>query len=514
VAYIAFASAKGSPGVTTTVTALAAAWPAERALLVAEADPSGGDLVVRLDLATEPGLVSLAAAGRRELDADRLLEHTQALAAPGGAAEAVRRVLVAPVSAEQATASLTALRGGLGRVLDDVAFDVLVDCGRLDPSSPAFDLAVNGALLVMVARPVVAEVHHLSSRLASAKPRAVSVLMVGDKPYSVSEVSEAVGASPLGTLPVDLRAAAVLSEGHPQAARLLRRASLLRDARALAEGLCDWLGPQAGSPSPTAAQPSMSPPSPAGPSSPFASSPDSTGSSSPFASSPDSTGSSSPFASSPDSTGSASPFASSPTSAGPASPAGPPTATPSATDLPPPRSAPVPLPPPASRGAGAGAPATGAPTAGTRPAPQPPPARFTPTLPDDRGARLAAATATPARPPVPPAPDDRPPVPPAPEGWPSAPSPSDGWPAADAHAPGSWPPVPPAPEGWPSATTSAGDHAPSGPPPAPAPTPGGSGDSWAAAPAPDDARSARPNGRRRLGAAPKHFRRSPEESGP
>jgi len=72
-AYIAFASAKGSPGVTTAVAALAATWPADRPLVVAELDPAGGDLVVRLDLATEPGLVSLAAAGRRELDRDTLL---------------------------------------------------------------------------------------------------------------------------------------------------------------------------------------------------------------------------------------------------------------------------------------------------------------------------------------------------------------------------------------------------------------------------------------------------------
>ncbi|MDD9370739.1 MAG: hypothetical protein PV358_11550 [Acidimicrobiales bacterium] len=441
-AYIAFASAKGSPGVTTTVTALAAAWPAERSLLVVEADPSGGDLVVRLDLATEPGLVSLAAAGRRELGADRLLEHTQAFAAPGGAADAERRVLVAPVSAEQATASLTALRGGLGRVLDDVGLDVLVDCGRLDPSSPAFDLAVNGALLVMVARPVVAEVHHLSSRLASAKPRAVSVLMVGDKPYSVSEVSETVGASPLGTLPVDVRAAAVLSEGHPQATRLLRRAPLLRDARALAEGLCDWLGPLAGSAPPPAEQPSMV-------------------------------------------QSSAVQRPAAPVPAAPA-PTGPATGAPLPADLPP-RSGPVAPPPPTSAPSGHGAPAPGAaPPAANPPgrsvadvrAAPPPPARFTPTLPDDPAARTPASA--PPRPPVPPAAEARPPAPPASDGWVSAAS---------------------------GTSTSSG-------PPAPPPAPGGSGDTWqAAAAAPDAGSAKRPNGRRRLGAAPKHFRRSSEESG-
>ena len=428
-AYIAFASAKGSPGVTTTVAALAATWPVDRSLLVAEVDPAGGDLVVRFDLAPEPGLVSLAAAGRRELGADRLVEHTQQLPALDGQADAARRVLIAPVSAEQATASLSALRGGLTHVLDEVGFDVLVDCGRLDPSSPAFDLATNASVLVMVARPVVAEVHHLSARLGSAKPRAVSLLMVGDRPYSVSEVGELVGASPLGTLPVDARAAAVLAEGHPNAARLLRRSQLLRDARALAEGLCDWLGPQA------AAQPAPSPQPVTG----------------------------APPAASPATAPRAAPPA--PPPAGPVAPA----AGPLPADLPPPSSPPVPLPPPPSHrdpASPAGAPPPGAPP-GRRTTPQPTPARFTPTLPADDAAQPA-----PSPPHAAPPPAASPPV-----TWPS-----DGWPTAVA------------------APTGGGPDQPT------------SGDAWLAAAA-DGAPSARGNGRRRLGTAPKHFRRDPDEPG-
>ena len=84
--YIAFASAKGSPGVTTAVAALAATWPVDRELLVAEVDPAGGDLVVRFDLATEPGLVSLAAAGRRELGPETLRRRTRRTSAVAGPA--------------------------------------------------------------------------------------------------------------------------------------------------------------------------------------------------------------------------------------------------------------------------------------------------------------------------------------------------------------------------------------------------------------------------------------------
>jgi hypothetical protein len=248
-AYVVFASAKASPGVTTTVSALAATWPPHRDLVVAELDPAGGDLGPRFDLATEPGLVTLAAAGRRELDRSTLVDHTQPLpfaghsVADGDPRESVRRVLVGPVAADQAGAALAALRGGLPRVLSSLHADVLVDCGRLDPGSAAHDVVTEADLLVVVARPVVAEVHHLAARLSALRPKALSLLLIGDRPYSVAEVADAVGASPLGTLPVDDRAAAVLTVGRSNAARILRRSRLLRDARALAEGLAGWLSP-------------------------------------------------------------------------------------------------------------------------------------------------------------------------------------------------------------------------------------------------------------------------------
>ncbi|MGH9228598.1 MAG: hypothetical protein ACRD07_07655 [Acidimicrobiales bacterium] len=248
-AYVAFASAKGSPGVTTAVTALAATWPLDRGLVVAELDPAGGDLGARFDLATEPGLVTLAAAGRRELDRSTFAGHTQPLpfagrSGPHGGSEgAVRRVLVGPVAADQAGAALAALRGGLPGVLSSLGADVLVDCGRLDPSSAAHDVVTEADLLVVVARPVVAEVHHLAARLSALRPKALSLLLIGDRPYSVAEVADAVGASPLGRLPVDDRAAAALTVGRSDAARILRRSRLLRDSRALAEGLAGWLPP-------------------------------------------------------------------------------------------------------------------------------------------------------------------------------------------------------------------------------------------------------------------------------
>ena len=242
---IAFASAKSSPGVTTTVAALAASWPASRDLHIAELDPAGGDLVVRFELAPEPGLVTLAATGRRDLRVDTYLAHTQPLPSARGTDGPERRILVAPVAADQASAALAALRYGLPKVLASAEADVLVDCGRLDPSSPAYEFAVGADLLVVVTRPLVSEIHHLAARLSSVKARAVSLLVVGDRPYSVTDVAEVVGATPLGTIPADDRAAEALTLGHPHALRVLRRSRLLRDARSVAEALATWLGPQA-----------------------------------------------------------------------------------------------------------------------------------------------------------------------------------------------------------------------------------------------------------------------------
>jgi hypothetical protein len=252
--YIAFASAKGSPGVTTAVAALAGTWPGDRPLVVVELDPSGGDLVVRFDLATEPGLVTLAASGRRDLGAETLLAHTQALPAAGPDDGPSRRVLTAPVSADQATAALTALRGGLARALGAVDADVLVDCGRLDPSSPVLEVATRAELLVVLARPIVAEVHHLSARMGGLPSATTSLLTVGDRPYSVDEVAEAAGAHALGCLSFDPRAAAALSGDLGNAARVLRRSRLLRDATAVSDALATWLRPavdaaRAGAPS-------------------------------------------------------------------------------------------------------------------------------------------------------------------------------------------------------------------------------------------------------------------------
>ncbi len=241
---VALGSAKGSPGVSTALAALGATWPAGRRLLLAELDPAGGDVAGRFEMPVEPGLVSLAAAGRRELSPPVVLQHTQAM--PGAAGEDVehRAVLVGPPAADQAHAALVALRGRLAPVLAAMGdVDVVADCGRLDPGSPALGLLAQADVVVVMVRPVVAEVHHLRARLAALALEQVEVVVVGERPYPLTEVAEAVGARPLAALPHDPRAAAALAGAHPDGLRVLRRSRLLRAARALADDLAGRLVP-------------------------------------------------------------------------------------------------------------------------------------------------------------------------------------------------------------------------------------------------------------------------------
>lgn len=239
---VAVGSAKGSPGATTLVAALGSVWPASAGVLLAELDPAGGDLAIRLGLPAEPGLVTLAAEGRRGVTPELVWEHTSSF--PGSE---VAHVLAGPASADQATAALAAVGGKLAEVLAGLAdVDVLADCGRLDPGSPALAVARRADLVVVVARSSVAEIRHLSTRVAALRLRApVALVLVGDRPYGVAEVAGAVGVEALGAVAHDARGAELVSAGTANGSRLARTSPLMRTTRSLADTLVARLGPPA-----------------------------------------------------------------------------------------------------------------------------------------------------------------------------------------------------------------------------------------------------------------------------
>jgi hypothetical protein len=183
---IALASLKGSPGVTTTCLALAAAWPAPRRLVI-EADPAGGDLGAWLGLPPAPGLTGLAAAARHDHSSDVAWQHACEL---GGGLHLV----IAPAGAEQAGACLAALAHSADTIFTSLAAGpevAVADCGRLDPASPALAIAAQADITLLMVRPRVSDLSHLALRadgLARAGAR-LALLLAPDAGRGPAEAS-------------------------------------------------------------------------------------------------------------------------------------------------------------------------------------------------------------------------------------------------------------------------------------------------------------------------------------
>ena len=230
-----------SCGTTTLGVALAATWPAARRVLLVELDPAGGTLAAASGWAAEPSLVSLAAAARRSREPGAIWEHCQHL--PGGGA-----VLAAPAGAEQTRGAAGMLAGFLAR-LGELDADVLVDVGRLDPTTPMPSIATGAGRVVLVARPRLADLHALATfveaRTVGASPLeagGMGLVLVGDGPYPDDEVAGALGIEVLGRLPWDPQAAELLAS-LPGSDRQLRLSPLVRAARTLADRLAAGTAP-------------------------------------------------------------------------------------------------------------------------------------------------------------------------------------------------------------------------------------------------------------------------------
>ncbi|MEY9926017.1 hypothetical protein ABH926_000637 [Catenulispora sp. GP43] len=165
---IVLASDKGSPGVTTTAVALAGVWP--RRAILAECDPSGGDLVYRAPaesgapLNPNIGMLSLATTARHGLSAHQLEQHIQRM---HGGLE-----LVVGLATGDQSAGLTGLWPALGRAFDSLPdTDVIADCGRVDATGPALELMAAASLVVLIARTSAEQIAHVRDRALSLLQR-------------------------------------------------------------------------------------------------------------------------------------------------------------------------------------------------------------------------------------------------------------------------------------------------------------------------------------------------------
>lgn len=229
---VCLCSAHGSPGVTTTALALAASWPEDRRCLLVEADPFGGVIGARYGLGDTPGLSSLAVIARRGLDGEAVWRHAQRL--PGGVP-----LLVGPGSAEEAHAVLGDVAGVLaGWCSGRSGPDVIADCGRVAPGSPALGLVARADVTMVLARASVDQLRPAAHRLAALETVGVeaSLLLIGDRPYRPDEVASTLGADVVGVIAWDPRTAAAL-EGLEGGGRDLGRSPLVRSAATLAHKL-------------------------------------------------------------------------------------------------------------------------------------------------------------------------------------------------------------------------------------------------------------------------------------
>ncbi|WP_129665723.1 chromosome partitioning protein [Phytoactinopolyspora endophytica] len=221
---------------TTLCLALAATWPTATAegCVVVEADPAGGDVAARFALPATPGLASLAAAARRATEADLVWRHAQTL--PGGLS-----VVTAPPGADQARAALAALENAdLLRRAGDVG-TVVVDCGRLDPGSPAVPIVRAADHVLLVTRAHAADLAHVAIRDALTRSISGQVhMLLAGLGHSTGEVEQEIGVPVLARVPEDRRGAATMAgevapRGFWPARRRLARyaASIAADLAAL-----------------------------------------------------------------------------------------------------------------------------------------------------------------------------------------------------------------------------------------------------------------------------------------
>lgn len=223
---IAIESVKHSPGVTTAAVAMAAAYG--DGAVVVETDPSGGDIAARSRLTLEPGLLTLAASGRRVGTALDFSPHLQRLPAGGSA-------VVAPMDPDQATAAIATMAPRLAAAHG--AQLTIIDCGRLFAESAARPAIRSADVAVVLLEPTVAGVEHLRARVGSLDRPVLGrlvALLVGDRPYGANEVARAVGIPVVGSLAVDPRAVAMLYAG-PGA----RRSLLVRSARTALDAIAE-----------------------------------------------------------------------------------------------------------------------------------------------------------------------------------------------------------------------------------------------------------------------------------
>ncbi len=231
--FVALASVKGSPGVTTAATAIAASWPVGRKVLLVEADPFGGDLAPRYGSSVTGGLASLSVAARRTLTPEAVWEHTGEL--PGGLP-----VLFGLTNVNQAVANENAWPA-IASALAGLDADVVIDAGRLLPDfgGGIRHLLARADIVAVLFAPTLEAIVHLRDMLpslaAEVRDRRLVVVPTATAGYSAAEIGGTLSVGVGPAMPDDPHAAEALA--NRRSVRRLERTRLLRWAADFVSGL-------------------------------------------------------------------------------------------------------------------------------------------------------------------------------------------------------------------------------------------------------------------------------------
>jgi hypothetical protein len=261
-ALYALVSAGGSPGVTTSALALTLGWPSQ--VILAECDPSGGDILAGLFAGHLPagrGLLSLAFDAGRGPDAAALALWPQLIELD----DARQRLLLAGISDPRQGAGLASAWPALAAAFCSIPADVIADCGRLDAGDGPLAVLTAARVVVLVLRPTLRQVARARARIEMLGQllgglQRVTLLLAGPGAHAPRDVAKALGVPIAGTLPDDCKTARVLSDGvgrrRDLSARPLLRAAavagrtLRAGAAATADSAMATPGPPGSGPAP------------------------------------------------------------------------------------------------------------------------------------------------------------------------------------------------------------------------------------------------------------------------
>lgn len=222
-AIVALVAAKGSPGVTTAALACALSW--HHRLVLAECDPAGGSVLAGYlggALAGPRGLGELAVGELRDgnLEAafwsqlvDLDAPKRERLLLPG-VLDPAQAGSVIPLWQRFADYFVGLERG-------NPAYDVLVDCGRLQVAGPPWPILRAAAVVLVVTAAHLPDLSSARVTVAALQrdfahhrvpADTLRLLLVGDG-HGRAEVGKALGVPVIAQLPHDPRTAEVLSHG-------------------------------------------------------------------------------------------------------------------------------------------------------------------------------------------------------------------------------------------------------------------------------------------------------------